>query len=103
MKRFLFLMVVLLALLLLGGVASAADTPLVLKGRVTDENGLPVGSAQVKPELAGEQTLSTVSDDAGFSALSPGEYAIRIEKQVFLFWRIRRFDWTRIARSLPLP
>jgi len=45
-----------------------------------------VGNAQVKLELAGEQTLSTVSDDAGFfslSSLSPGEYTVRIEKPGF--------------------
>jgi hypothetical protein len=92
--------VVLLALLLSGSVGRAADTALVLKGRVIDENGLPVGGAQVRLEHAvgqatpgnvgqaapgnGGQAFSAVSDDAGFFSfpnLSPGEYTVRIEKQ----------------------
>jgi hypothetical protein len=78
--------VALLALLLLGGVGSAGDTPLVLKGRVTDENGLPVASAQAKLELTGGQAFAALSDDAGFfsiPSLSPGEYTVRIEKPGF--------------------
>ena len=47
----------LLALLLFGSAGSAADTPLVLKGRVVDENGLPVGDAQVKLEYVGGPTI----------------------------------------------
>jgi hypothetical protein len=78
--------VALLALLLLEGAHGGADTLPVLKGRVTDENGLAVGNAQVKLELAGGQIFSAVSDDAGFfslSGLSPGEYTVRIEKPGF--------------------
>ena len=83
MKRLLSFIVALLALLLLEGAGGAADTLPVLKGRVTDENGLPVASAQVSLEFAGGQVFSAVSDDAGFfslSSLSPGEYTVRIEK-----------------------
>jgi hypothetical protein len=72
-----------LSLLLFWSVSTLADTPLVLKGRVVDENGLPVGDAQVKLEDAGGQTFSALSDDAGYFSLanlSAGEYSIRIEK-----------------------
>ena len=41
----------LAALMLVVYVCAAADTKLELHGRVTDENGLPVGDAQVKLEL----------------------------------------------------
>ena len=80
-----------------GARVGAAGTGLVLKVRVVDENGLPVGGAQVKLELVGAPTkggqvppasggpsFSAVTDDAGyvsFPKLSPGEYTVRIEKQ----------------------
>ncbi|MGB9435103.1 MAG: carboxypeptidase regulatory-like domain-containing protein [Candidatus Acidiferrum sp.] len=83
MKRLRLVLAVLLALALLAGAGSAADTLLVLKGRVIDENGLPVGGAQVKLELAGGQSFSAASDDAGYFSLPnlpPGEYKARIEK-----------------------
>lgn len=76
----------LLALCLTGSVSRATNTPLGLKGRVTDENGLPVGGAQVKLELPGGQAFSAVTDDAGYFSipnLSPGEYTARIEKKGF--------------------
>jgi hypothetical protein len=84
--------VVVLALLGLGSVGGAADGVLELKARVVDEDGQPVGGAQVKLELVGTPTatissgpvFSAVSDDAGyfsFLKLSPGEYSVRIEKQ----------------------
>lgn len=81
-----FLTVVALALSWMGSVSYATDTLLVLKGRVTDENGLPVGGAQVKLELSGGQTFSEVTDDAGFFSianLAAGEYTARIEKKGF--------------------
>ncbi len=86
MKRLRSLIVALLALLLLEGAVGAADTLPVLKGRVTDENGLPVGKAQVKLAFAGGKIFSAVSDDAGFfsiSSLYPGEYTVQIEKPGF--------------------
>jgi hypothetical protein len=49
----------LLALLLFTGAGFAADNPLVLKGRVTDENGIPVSGAQVKLEYVGPPTAGT--------------------------------------------
>jgi hypothetical protein len=64
-------------------VCAAADLRLTLHGRVTDENGLPVGDAQVKLEVTGGLTITAVSDDAGFFSLpnlSPGEYTVRVEK-----------------------
>lgn len=87
MRRVLsFITATLLSFLLLGRASGAADTPLVLKGRVTDENGLPVAGARVKIELAGGPIFSTVSDDAGFFALAnlaSGEYTARVEKEGF--------------------
>ena len=83
MKRLRLVLAALLALVLLAGAGSAADTLLVLKGRVIDENGLPVGGAQVKLELVGGQSFSATSDDAGYFSLPnlpPGDYKARIEK-----------------------
>jgi hypothetical protein len=64
----------------------AADPPVVLKGRVVDENGLPVGGAQVKLEVAGGQIFSAVSDDAGFFAIANfpvGEATAQVQKKGF--------------------
>ena len=76
----------LAALLLVAGACFAADTPITLRGRVVDENGLPVGGAQVKLELAGGQIFFAATDDAGaFSVanLTAGEYIARIAKPGF--------------------
>lgn len=64
MKRLRCMMAVSLALLMWGGAKMTADTPLVLKGRVTDENGLPIGGAQVKLEPAGGPAVSGRSGQA---------------------------------------
>jgi Carboxypeptidase regulatory-like domain len=72
--------------LLMESVSRATDAPVLVKGRVNDENGLPIGGAQVKLELANGQNFAAVTDDAGFFSfpnISAGEYAIRIEKQGF--------------------
>lgn len=79
-----FFAAVLLTLQLFACTSSAANTPVELKARVIDEDGLPVGDAQVQLEAAGGQTLSAVSDDGGYFSLlnlSPGEYKVRIEKK----------------------
>ncbi len=86
MKRLRLVAAAWLAFLLLAGAGIAANTPLVLKGRVIDENGLPVGGAQVKLEQVGGQTFLATSDDSGYFSipdLSPGEYNTRIEKVGF--------------------
>ena len=86
MNRLRLLTAVLLALLLMASSGGAADTPLVLRGRVVDENGLPVGGAQVKLQHLIDLTLLAASDDAGyfsFKNLPPGEYSIQIEKQSY--------------------
>jgi len=78
--------VVLLALLVVGSVSWAADPPIVLNGRVVDENGLPVGGAQVKLEVAGGQIFSAVSDDAGFFSIAnfpTGEATVQVQKRGF--------------------
>ncbi len=80
------MMAALFALVMFVGGGVAADSRLVLKARVVDENGLPVGGAQVKLEAAGGQFFFAVSDDAGYFAIAgvtPGEYKARIEKLGF--------------------
>ena len=83
MRRLLaFVALTLGALLLVESVNRAADTPVVVKGRVSDENGLPVGGAQVKLELPSGQGFAAVTDDAGFCTFAnipPDEYTVRIE------------------------
>jgi len=72
--------------MMMGSASWAADPPVVLKGRVVDENGLPVGGAQVKLEIAGGQIFSAVSDDAGFFSIADfpvGEATVQVQKQGF--------------------
>jgi hypothetical protein len=87
LKRFRILrMLALLALLFAGSASFSLADPLTLKGRVIDENGLPVGDAQVKVATVGGPTYSAVTDDAGFFSLPnlpPGEYDLRVEKASF--------------------
>jgi hypothetical protein len=76
----------LAALLLVAGACFAADTPITLRGRVVDENGLPVGGAQVKLEMAGGQTFLGTTDDAGaftIENLAAGEYTAHITRPGF--------------------
>jgi Carboxypeptidase regulatory-like domain/TonB dependent receptor len=85
-KRLLWVMVAVFALALCAGASIAADTRLAMKGRVIDEDGLPVGNAQVRLEQAGGQVFLAKTDDAGYFSLlnlSPGEYKVRIEKAGF--------------------
>ncbi|MGB9469108.1 MAG: carboxypeptidase-like regulatory domain-containing protein, partial [Candidatus Acidiferrum sp.] len=77
MRRLRLVMAALLALVMFVGGGVAADSRLALKARVVDENGLPVGGAQVKLEAAGGQSFLAVSDDTGYFAIAglpPGEY-----------------------------
>ena len=86
MKGLLKWMVGLAVLLLVAGACLAADVAITLRGRVVDEDGLPVGEAQVKLELASGQVYLATTDDAGsFSVanLAAGEYAARIVKPGF--------------------
>ena len=72
--------------LLLVGSFGAADTPLTLRGRVLDEDGLPVAEVQVKLEGLGKSKISALTDDAGYFSipnLAPGEYSVRMEKVDF--------------------
>jgi Carboxypeptidase regulatory-like domain/TonB dependent receptor len=74
-----------MALLLVGSFV-AADTPLTLRGRVVDEDGLPVAEVQVKLEGLGKPKISALTDDAGYFSipnLPPGEYSVRMEKVAF--------------------
>jgi hypothetical protein len=86
-------MVGLAALLLAVVACCAADTPITLRGRVEDENGLPVGGAQVKLELADGQGFFSSTDDAGaFSVanLAAGEYTSRITKPGFFVLEVQK-------------
>jgi Carboxypeptidase regulatory-like domain/TonB dependent receptor len=85
-KRLRPVIAAMFALLWMMGAGVARDTRVTLRGRVVDENGLPVGGAQVKLEQAGGQFFSAASDDAGyfsFPNLSLGAYKARIVKPGF--------------------
>ena len=85
----------LAALLLAAGACVAADTAINLRGRVVDENGLPVGGAQVKLEVAGGQAFLGTTDDAGaFSIpnLAAGEYTAHITKPGFFILEGQKFE-----------
>ena len=100
MNRLRLVIAAMFALVLFASAGMAADTRLVLKGRVIDENGLPVGIAQVKLEQAGGQTFFATSDDAGYFSLpnlSPGEYEARIEKAGFFLLAEQKIELTAEA------
>jgi len=83
------------ALLFVAGACFAADSPITLRGRVLDENGLPVGEAQVKLEMAGGQTFLGTTDDAGAFAienLAAGEYTAQITKPGFFILEGQKFE-----------
>jgi hypothetical protein len=85
----------LAALLLAAGACVAADPAITLRGRVVDENGLPVGGAQVKLEMAGGQAFLGTTDDAGaFSIpnLATGEYTAHITKPGFFILEGQKFE-----------
>ena len=90
-------MVGLAALVMLTGACLAADALITLRGRVVDEDGLPVGGAQVKVELAGGQVFFATTDDAGaFSVanLAAGEYTAHIAKPGFFVLEGQRITLT---------
>jgi hypothetical protein len=83
------------ALLFVAGACFAADSPITLRGRVLDENGLPVGEAQVKLEMTGGQTFLGTTDDAGAFAieiLAAGEYTAQITKPGFFILEGQKFE-----------
>ena len=83
------------ALLLAGsfgaaGLLAQAGTALTLRGRVLDEDGLPVGGVQVKLEGLAKSKKSALTDDAGYFSipnLPPGEYTVQMEKVDFFVLR----------------
>jgi len=84
----------------MGCASWAVDPAVVLKGRVVDENGLPVGGAQVKLEVAGGQTFAAVSDDAGFFAIPDfpvGEAAVRVEKKGFFVLEGQKIEVSAVS------
>ena len=93
---------VALALLLVCGAGKAANTLLVLKGRVTDENGLPVASVRVILELADEQVFAglrkkytVITDEAGnfvVPDILPGSYNMRVEKPGYFVVSVSGLD-----------
>jgi hypothetical protein len=112
-KNYIQFAVAVLALLLAGNVSAVKATPLglTLRGRVVDENGLPVSGAQVKLEYideptaaatsgqtaptVGGRTFLAVSSDAGAFTLSDmreGEYTARVEKEGFFVLTGEKFE-----------
>ena len=82
--------------LLLAGSFGAADllaqaaAALTLRGRVLDEDGLPIAGVQVKLEGLATPKISALSDDAGYFSipnLPPGEYTVQMEKVDFFVLR----------------
>ena len=86
-------------LLLAAGGYLAADTPITLHGRVVDENGLPVGAAQVKLEKSGGHIFSrgrrTIPALSALPNLSPGEYTCEITKPGYFILEDRKSSWRR--------
>ena len=85
----------LAALLFMAGAGIAADTAITLRGRVIDENGLPVGGAQVKLEMTGGQAFLGTTDDTGaFTVpnLAAGEYTAHITKPGFFILEGQKFE-----------
>jgi len=81
--------IALLALLHVGSVV-AADTPITLRGRVLDENGIPVAGVQVKLEGLRKPPFSALTDDAGYfsiPSLASGAYTVQMEKVDFFVLR----------------
>lgn len=85
MKRLRLLAAIVVVLLACGSAGASTGESVALHGRVLDENGLPVGGAQVKLEVAGGQIFSALTDEAGSFSLKipPAEYTVRIEKVGF--------------------
>ncbi|MFI5098628.1 MAG: carboxypeptidase regulatory-like domain-containing protein, partial [Candidatus Acidiferrales bacterium] len=95
MKRPRILIAGLATLLLVAGACVAADTPITLHGRVVDEDGLPVGGAQVKLEMTGGESFIGTTDDAGaftIENLAAGEYTAHIAKPGFFVLEGQKFE-----------
>jgi hypothetical protein len=76
----------MLAVFCFASAGLAADTRQMVKGRVVDEDGLPVEGAQVKLEQSNGSSFLAMTDDSGYFSLQsvpPGEYKARIEKAGF--------------------
>ncbi|MFI5098873.1 MAG: carboxypeptidase regulatory-like domain-containing protein, partial [Candidatus Acidiferrales bacterium] len=95
MKRLRIWITGLAALLIVAGACFAADTPVTLRGRVVDEDGLPVGGAQVRLEMTDGQTSLGTTDDAGaftIDNLAAGEYTAHITKPGFFILEGQKFE-----------
>lgn len=83
----------LLLVLLVPAIARAAKTGDCV-GMVRDENGVPVGSAQIKFESSGGQAFRTETDGAGrftLRHLPAGDYRIEAGKPGFFLLTIQNF------------
>jgi len=83
------------ALLIVAGACLAADSPITLRGRVVDENGLPVGGTQVKLEMTGGPIFLATTDNAGaftIENLAAGEYTAHIAKPGFFILEGQKFE-----------
>jgi len=96
-KRLRLILAEVLALISLLSAGLAAGAPIPFKGRVIDENGIPVSNAQVKLQLAAGQIFEAATDDSGyfsFPNLPPGEYTARIEKPGFFLLENQKIEVT---------
>src|SRR5690349_3186915 len=83
----------LLLVLLVPAIARAAETGDCV-GMVRDENGVPVGSAQIKFESSGGQAFRTETDGAGrftLRHLPAGDYRIEAGKPGFFLLTVQKF------------
>ena len=97
MKRLRLILAEVLALISLLSAGLAAGAPIPFKGRVIDENGIPVSNAQVKLQLGTGQIFEAATDDSGyfsFPNLAPGEYIARIEKTGFFLLENQKIELT---------
>ena len=82
MNKFLVLALLLLTLLVADAGATFGSS-LTLRGRIVDEDGLPVGAAQVTIKSPGGQITVLFTEPTGtfsLAGLAPGDYELRVEK-----------------------
>jgi hypothetical protein len=73
----------LLPTLLLGDAGATFASSRTLRGRIVDEDGLPVGAAQVTIKSPSGQTTVLFTEPTGtfsLAGVAPGDYELRIEK-----------------------
>ena len=96
MTRHRLLILVVTALWSCLSASAPVNAQQIFKGRVVDEDGLPVAGAQVKLEYPGALDLLVKTDDAGFFSfrdLPPGEYTASVSKDGFFLLAGQKIAW----------